>query len=107
MVKAAAGLAESSAPAAEPLTSAHLRTDPASSPSISLVAIRDITNVNALAAGPITFAPDGLTVVYGDNASGKSGIARILKKAGRSAVLVARSAPVYLSPTQACPRARR
>lgn len=48
------------------------------------MSLRDITYVNALASGPITFGPDGLTVVYGDNASGKSGIARILKKAGRA-----------------------
>ena len=40
--------------------------------------------MNALASGPVTFAPEGLTVIYGDNASGKSGVTRILKKAGRA-----------------------
>jgi hypothetical protein len=84
MAKWAAGLTESPVPAPEPVTREQVRADPTSQASISVLTIRDIANVNALAAGPITFAAEGLTVVYGDNASGKSGIARILKKAGRS-----------------------
>jgi hypothetical protein len=68
----------------DPATSGHIRASGASAPTVALVALRDITYVNALAPGPVTFAPDGLTVVYGENASGKSSIARILKKAGRS-----------------------
>jgi hypothetical protein len=52
--------------------------------AVSLFAIRNIARVNALAEGPILFSPMGLTVVYGENASGKTGIARILKKACRA-----------------------
>jgi energy-coupling factor transporter ATP-binding protein EcfA2 len=45
----------------------------------------DVKNVNALAPGqPLSFAPNGLTVIYGDNASGKSGYVRILKKVCRA-----------------------
>ncbi len=53
-------------------------------PSVRLVAVRDIARVNALADGPVRFAPQGLTVIYGTNASGKTGIARILKRACRA-----------------------
>ena len=51
---------------------------------MSILRLRDITNVNALGPGPLTLGQQGLTVVYGDNASGKSGVARILKKAGHA-----------------------
>lgn len=68
----------------DPATKNHIRASGGPSPPVALTAVRQISCVNALAPGPITFAPDGLTVVYGDNASGKSGIARILKKAGRA-----------------------
>ena len=51
-----------------------------SSPSVVLTAIRDVSNVNRLAAGEtLTFARVGVTVVYGNNGSGKSGYARLVK----------------------------
>lgn len=84
MAKIAQGLSSSPAPPPEPATTTHIRSSTASAPPVALCAVRDIAYVNAIASGPITFAPEGLTVVYGDNASGKSGIARILKKAGRA-----------------------
>jgi len=72
------------APSPDPTTRSHVRSSGTSTSPVALLTVRDITYVNALASGPVTFAPEGLTVIYGDNASGKSGIARILKKAGRS-----------------------
>jgi hypothetical protein len=74
------------APSPDPATRSHVRSSGSSTPLVALLAVRDITYVNALASGPVTFAPEGLTVIYGNNASGKSGIARILKKAGRARV---------------------
>jgi hypothetical protein len=51
-----------------------------SSPSVTLTAIRDVSNVNRLAFGEtLTFSPHGITVVYGHNGSGKSGYARLVK----------------------------
>lgn len=53
--------------------------------SISLTAIREPKNINAI--GPnecITFNASGLNVIYGYNGSGKSGYARALKKACRT-----------------------
>jgi energy-coupling factor transporter ATP-binding protein EcfA2 len=50
--------------------------------TVSLRSIRDATNVNALLESQeLTFGPVGLTVVYGDNGSGKSGYARLIKTA--------------------------
>ena len=52
---------------------------------VSIVQISDPSSVNALAPdGKLSFGSQGLTVVYGENASGKSGYARIVKKVTRS-----------------------
>lgn len=53
---------------------------------ISITAVSEIARANALAEGPISFSPKGLSIVYGDNGCGKSSLARILKKACRSLV---------------------
>jgi energy-coupling factor transporter ATP-binding protein EcfA2 len=84
MAKAEYGLATPGRPSPVPATAAHIPAASTSSPPVAITRIRDITHVNALASGPVTFAPEGLTVIYGDNASGKSGVTRILKKAGRA-----------------------
>ncbi|HVB58740.1 MAG TPA: AAA family ATPase [Candidatus Acidoferrales bacterium] len=84
MAKSEYGISTPGRPSPVPATTAHVRSSGASTPPVALLAVRDIANVNALASGPVTFAPEGLTVIYGDNASGKSGIARVLKKAGRA-----------------------
>lgn len=47
--------------------------------SVRIVAVRGLANVNRLAPGQeLTFDPNGLTVVYGNNGSGKSGYARVI-----------------------------
>lgn len=52
---------------------------------VQLVAIRDLSNVNALANGVrLPIAPDGLTVIYGENGAGKSGYSRVFKHACRA-----------------------
>jgi AAA domain len=84
MAKAEYSLAPPGTPSPVPATAADVPAASSSSPPVTVITIRDITYVNALASGPVTFAPEGLTVIYGDNASGKSGVTRILKKAGRA-----------------------
>ena len=69
---------------AVPASEHHARPSAAELPPVRLVAVRDIAHVNALGKGPVWFGPEGLTVVYGGNATGKSGIVRILKKACRA-----------------------
>jgi energy-coupling factor transporter ATP-binding protein EcfA2 len=50
-----------------------------------LHAVRAPKGINALAADQsLEFAPQGLTIIYGDNGSGKSGYVRILKHACRT-----------------------
>ena len=56
-------------------------TDAQSIP-VRLYAIKELKNVNALAENQeLSFNPSGLTVIYGENGSGKSGYSRVLKRA--------------------------
>lgn len=67
-----------------PLTKNHVPDKSAESAPVSLVSIFHHRGVNALAEGQtLKFAPN-LTVVYGDNAAGKTGYIRILKSACRA-----------------------
>jgi hypothetical protein len=52
---------------------------------VQLLAIKDLSHVNALADGMrLPIIPKGLTVIYGENGAGKSGYSRILKRACRA-----------------------
>ena len=52
---------------------------------VSLRSLEVASSVNALVSGQrLRFPDDGLVVVYGDNGSGKSGFARLLKDVARS-----------------------
>jgi hypothetical protein len=52
---------------------------------VRLVSIANPEHVNALTSDkPLTFEETGLTLIYGDNASGKSGYARLLKRIARA-----------------------
>ena len=79
MCKSAHGLEEHQK--SEPLAKDHIPADDRENGVVSLLDITHFDGVNALAQDQkISFGP-GLTVVYGDNASGKSGYTRILKSA--------------------------
>lgn len=55
--------------------------------AVQVMALRDLAGVNALAPDQqLTFSLCGLTVIYGDNGSGKSGYARVLGTAVGSRV---------------------
>jgi energy-coupling factor transporter ATP-binding protein EcfA2 len=71
---------------AEPLSDSHLPPPPTAHSSVSLVSIAKLQRVNRLPADQVlTFGGEpGLTVIYGDNGSGKSGYARVIKRACRT-----------------------
>lgn len=69
---------------AVPLAPAHLPTT-SQAGAVSIISVTHVADVNALAPGEtISFSKKGLTVVYGDNGAGKTGYARILKRACRA-----------------------
>lgn len=52
---------------------------------VDILAIKNLKLVNAIAENQrLPFSSQGLTVIYGDNGSGKSGYSRVLKKACRA-----------------------
>jgi energy-coupling factor transporter ATP-binding protein EcfA2 len=72
-------------PKSDPFGAGHLPANPGAGASVSLTAIKNVSAVNNLApAQTLSFAPAGITVVYGDNGAGKSGYARLLKRACRA-----------------------
>lgn len=70
-----------------PLEAGHLREPSREQGDVSLRQLHGVRHVNALAPDQrLTLHRVGLTIIYGDNGSGKSGYARILKKACRARV---------------------
>ena len=85
---------ETPVPANQPLSEEHLPPDLQSNQAVTLATIEDVQHVNVLAGNQaLPFGSAGLTIVYGDSASGKSSYARILKCACR-----ARSRPKRILP---------
>ena len=71
-------------PTPTPLSKAHLASVSSGSP-LQIKGIRNIKNVNRLVpAAALPFTPNGMTVVYGRNGSGKSGFVQIFRTACRT-----------------------
>lgn len=63
-----------------PLSKDHFGGSDADLPKTVLCSLEEIENTNKLATGQaLPFAVEGMTIVYGDNGSGKTGYARLLK----------------------------
>ena len=70
---------------ASPLRDEHIAPRRLVGKPVAITGLRELVGVNALAGGQgLTFAAGGLSIVYGDNGSGKSGFVRVLKSACRS-----------------------
>ena len=70
---------------ASPVSHEHITPQRLAGKPVAITGLRDAKGVNALASGQgLTFAASGMTIVYGDNGSGKSGFVRVLKSACRS-----------------------
>lgn len=85
LVKTSLGIRDPGKRVAKRLDMAMLPAEEQTTIDVSLTAIRNPKNINALgSADGVTFEPDGLTIMYGHNGAGKSGYARVLKKACRA-----------------------
>ena len=84
-VQHAASNGLSEAPACEPIQRQHLPGSQHSSPPVALVSLGPVENVDRLAREQqLRFALNGITLIFGENGSGKSGYARIAKRLCRS-----------------------
>ena len=85
LLKAEHGIPDPDKRVSEKLAAEQVAAPLAADRLIQLASIRNLRNVNALAEGQtLPVAPTGLTVIYGENGSGKSGYSRVLKKACRA-----------------------
>src|SRR6266851_586894 len=81
MLKGQYGLYQGAPPTSVPLSRSHIPQQSPGAPSVILNSLGNLINTDRLATGQVlTVGISGLTVVYGDNGSGKSGYCRILKK---------------------------
>jgi energy-coupling factor transporter ATP-binding protein EcfA2 len=89
--------------AAKRLIATDLPAPPSPGDLVQLTAIKDVKNVNALKEGQsLTFGKQ-LTVIFGENGSGKSGYARVMKKAFKARAVDPLLPNVYVKPTVPLP----
>ena len=85
MLKSARCLPDTKKRQPVPLAKEHLPAVGKTAEPVVLKAMRELKNVNRIAEGQkLEFKPKGITVIYGENASGKSGYFRVLKHACRA-----------------------
>lgn len=85
LLKAAHNLPNPEGLKAVPLSKDHLPASTGNGDTVVLKAMRDLKHVNCIAPNQVlSFEPTGMTVIYGGNGSGKSGYARVLKRACRA-----------------------
>lgn len=85
LLKAAHGIPDPEGRTPAPLSEDQIPAPLKHATHIELLAIKNLVNVNAIAPEhTLTFASQGLTVIYGGNGSGKSGYSRVLKRACRA-----------------------
>lgn len=85
LLKVANGIPDPKARTPKPLTADHIPAPIMNSTHVELHAMKNLRHVNAIAENQhLSFGATGLTVIYGDNGSGKSGYSRVLKRACRA-----------------------
>ena len=91
------GLPVESPPEAIPLAVEHLSEAASNEPKTVLASLGPVKNVDGLESDqpPMRFAVNGVTLVYGPNASGKSGYCRITKQLCRSLIRAPLRGNVY------------
>lgn len=85
LLKVEHGIPDPKSRSPKPLTADQIPVPAEDSTQIELLAMKNMRRVNAIAENQrLPIGPSGLTVIYGDNGSGKSGYSRVLKRACRA-----------------------
>ncbi|KVF63044.1 AAA family ATPase [Burkholderia vietnamiensis] len=85
LLKSQEGIADPAGRVPHPLSPEMIPTASAPHSAVTLLSLRSLKGVNALATDQrVDFAVNGLTVIYGGNGAGKSGYSRVLRKACRA-----------------------
>ena len=85
LLKVAHGIPDPKGRKPKPLTADQIPAPVKASIHVELRAMKNLRHVNAIAENQyLPFGAAGLTVIYGDNGSGKSGYSRVLKRACRA-----------------------
>ncbi len=85
LLKSSHGITDESKLKPNPLRDDQIPAPTNNKEAVTLRSIHSLINVNALAEEQtLTFQENGVTVIYGDNGSGKSGYSRLLKRACRA-----------------------
>ncbi len=85
LLKLAHGIPDPKGRSPKPLTADQIPAPVEVTTHIELLAMKNMRHVNAIAEKQhLAFGATGLTVIYGDNGSGKSGYSRVLKRACRA-----------------------
>ena len=85
LLKLAHGIPDAKGRKPKRLTADQIPAQVKSSTHVELLAIKNMRFVNAIAENQhLPFGSSGLTVIYGDNGSGKSGYSRVFKRACRA-----------------------
>jgi energy-coupling factor transporter ATP-binding protein EcfA2 len=85
LLKSAHGIADPNGRRPKPLKADQIPAPVGSATDVELLAIKNMQHVNAIAQNQrLPFSAGGMSVIYGDNGSGKSGYSRVLKRACRA-----------------------
>jgi energy-coupling factor transporter ATP-binding protein EcfA2 len=85
LLKLAHGIPDPQGRTAKPLAPSPVPASIGTATTVTLLAIKNLCHVNALAQDHrLPLGNGGMTVIYGDNGSGKSGYSRLLKRACRA-----------------------
>ena len=90
-----------------PIDETHVPADASDCAAVALVAVGACKSLNAIPDGQsLTFEPTGLTIIYGDNGTGKSGYARVLRNACHARGVAEQVLPDVYVAVQGSPEAR-
>lgn len=85
LLKVAHGIPDLKNRRPNPLTADQIPAPVTATTHVELLAMKNMRHVNAIAENQrLLFSAVGMTVIYGDNGSGKSGYSRVLKRACRA-----------------------